>query len=77
MFVNLWESGMLERISKAPKRAANLSPSPGITIRSTMTAEKFLNTDKPFILGLGLGAFHNRTRGRRPVREIDQPLREE
>jgi len=60
MFGNLIrESGVLERISKAAQNElANLGTLLlGITIGSTMTAEKFLNTDTLFILVLGLGAF--------------------
>ncbi len=60
MFGNLIrESGVLERISKAAQNElANLvTLLLGITIGSTMTAEKFLNTDTLFILVLGLGAF--------------------
>jgi oxaloacetate decarboxylase beta subunit len=60
MFGNLIrESGVLERLSQAAQNElANLvTLLLGITIGSTMTADKFLNLTTLMILGLGLGAF--------------------
>lgn len=60
MFGNLIrESGVLERLSKAAQNElANIvTLLLGITIGSTMTAEKFLNTSTLIIFALGLFAF--------------------
>lgn len=60
MFGNLIrESGVLERLSKtAQNELANLvTILLGVTIGSTMVADKFLNLDTLMILGMGLAAF--------------------
>jgi carboxybiotin decarboxylase len=53
------ESGVLERLSKAAQNElANLvTLLLGVTIGSTMTADKFIRLDTLMILALGLGAF--------------------
>jgi len=60
MFGNLLrECGVLEKLSKAAQNelASLITILLGITIASTMTAEKFLNVQTLYILGLGLVAF--------------------
>ena len=66
MFGNLIrECGVLEKLSKAAQNelASLVTIFLGLTIASTMTADKFLNIQTLFILGIGLIAFMADTAG--------------
>ena len=66
MFGNLLrECGVLDKLAKSAQNelASLVTILLGITIASTMTAEKFLNVQTLYILGLGLIAFMANTAG--------------
>ncbi len=77
MFGNLVrECGVLKKLSLAAQNelASLVTLLLGITIASTMTADRFLQVSTLFIIALGLWRLYLRYRGRRTLRQVHEPF---